>query len=486
MLTKMGLIGLYNGSNFRENISSVYMISDEETASLFVFILFPGSYHDVYEIASLTAYQNIFLIPISIYPEYISDVYRLVNELTPIKARVKVMSPDALMPPIKNVMSSMMLNAFVKGSTKSSFVYSKNGFIAFDWKGGDDDECSCEHLWPSNYHDIYCTFGDKRVLLTVNKVDRQRILSLVEKDYVDYIYVPWQNGSGWCVNGITEENSFREIFDELYKIGKAHMVIPYGFPNSTAIDICREHYEPNFPIIARNLFIDYNPVGIEWLSNLTFAEAVRSADTHHHIHHHHDHRHHIHHYPTHPPHCEHTQCATCAMKDQCSIYELLNKQPPKPDPMSVKDIAFVTMDSMCPEFTKWALSEAHTCEECELKTYLTENDITLPEEEVPVKPSEPSETPNPTEPDPTDPTPENPKDGSETEKTPSTGDTNESGGSTEEPADPVPETPEAGTSTGETTEDVTTDTSVGEAVSDSSDQEQITEPENTALTNRFA
>lgn len=278
MRDAMGLIGVYNASNRRSDISSVYMISDTNTSSLFVFVLFPGAFHDVYEIASLTMYKNIFIVPISIYPEYISDIYRLVIELTKIKTRVKVISPDMLQPSVKSSLNSMFLNSLVKGSSKSTYVYSENGFIAFDWN--DENGIAPSSItWPNNFHDIYCTFGNKRILLTVNKVDIERIKLLLKQDLVDYIYIPWQNPSYTSTMFATFVDVYKEIdaLDKEMHTEYINKLVIYGFPDDAAIQLASDVYGNNFPINARELFLSDAPTTDEWLDCITFGEAVKVA-----------------------------------------------------------------------------------------------------------------------------------------------------------------------------------------------------------------
>lgn len=240
MTSKVGLIGLYQQPVDRNDISSVYMISDEATNSLFVFILFPGAYNDVYEIASLTTYLNIFIIPISLNPEYVSDIYRLVNRLTPLKVMVKIMFPEHFVPRNAN---TLFLNSFVKGNTRTSYVYSNNGFIAFDWKNS---------FASDNQHDIYCTFGSKRILLTSTYVDIDRIRNLFVKNLVDYVYVPWMNVE---LESEKDEN-FLSVIKAFENTDYVSKIIPYGFTHQEAIDYCNEVYPDNMPMTIRSLFID--------------------------------------------------------------------------------------------------------------------------------------------------------------------------------------------------------------------------------------
>ena len=285
MRDAMGLIGVYNASNYRNNISSVYMISDASTSSLFVFVLFPGAFHDVYEIASLTMYQNVFIIPISIYPEYISDIYRLVVELTKIKTRVKVISPDMLAPSVKTKLNSMFLNSLVKGTTKSTYVYSENGFIAFDWNDGDGGQAPSTNVWPENYHDIYCTFGNKRILLTVNKVDIDRIKTLLKENLVDYVYVPWENPSYTSTIFATFIEVFNAVaeMDKMYGTHYVNKLVIYGFPSDAAIELASETYGNNFPINARTLFLSDAPISEPWVESITFGDALLIATEDYHL-----------------------------------------------------------------------------------------------------------------------------------------------------------------------------------------------------------
>ena len=94
MITKSGLIGVYQPPLVGNQTNSIYMLTDETTQTLFVLILYPGSYDDIYAIASLTWYRNIILVPVSLGSYFISDIVRLVQDLTTINKKVSVLSPD--------------------------------------------------------------------------------------------------------------------------------------------------------------------------------------------------------------------------------------------------------------------------------------------------------------------------------------------------------------------------------------------------------
>lgn len=245
MTSKVGLTGLYQTPCTRDDYTSVYMIADEDSSSLFVFILFPGCYYDVYEVAYLTEYTKIFLIPISFGPAYVSDIFRLVNDLAPIKEMVKVMYPESTMVPGAN---TLFLNSFVRGDSKTSYVYSNHGFITFDWKNDNPID---------NKHDIYCTFGDKRILLTAMYVDIDRIKYLFDNDMVDYVYVPWQSPA----YSIENFNNFVTVMSYLSTEPYGKKIIPYGFGNIEAVHYCQEMFPDNMPVTVRHLFENERPVG---------------------------------------------------------------------------------------------------------------------------------------------------------------------------------------------------------------------------------
>ena len=465
MQSRMGLIGFYNSSTLRDDISSVYMISDKETASLFVFILFPGSFHDVYEIASLTAYQNIFIIPISMSPEYISDIYRLVDRLTPIKARVKIMTPELLSTSMKASMGNVFLNAIIKGSTKSQFVYSENGFIAFDWNDGENGKFNSDEEWPGSYHDIYCTFGNKSILLTVNKVDVDRIISMFKSEVLDYVYVPWQI-CGYIKGNII---NFESVYNRLKEYGYQNKIVPYGFPDAFSIAVCKEKYQNNFPIID----IDLEPDAMEniydffKLSSITYGEAVNTCD-HHHAHlpnHHHDHichHHNLHIQPPPPPPHHHHHDHECDKKHYipapyyvgypshlyCPICDLQINMPNKPiedGNVSASVLATEIMASICPNLGKWAATCENSCEECPIKEYFSSIDETPDNNDNTENPNENEETGGGQTPDETEPG-NSGETGSDPESNPNKGDISDS--EAVKPDQPSSDNPSSGTSDG--------------------------------------
>lgn len=363
MISKAGLIGLYQSSNTRNKISSVYMISDEDTASLYVFLLFPGSYHDVYEIASLTAYNNIFIVPISIDPAYISDIYRLVNELTPIKTVVKVISPAKY---AYSNCNTVFLNSFVKGNTKSSYVYSGHGFISFNWNDN-------ESKYPERLNDIYCTFNNRRILLTSIKVDKERIIKLFENDQLDYVYVPWSKNPEY--NSAYTDN-FISLMDcdqlEPYK----SKIIPYGFSDSAEMRLCQDKYPNNFPVTIRHLFINTTMESsmenaITWgdinmephkkpVDPFSYNSCNRIPPKPHHGHHD---MHYSHHRPydhhDHHDHIPHDSCKNCPFYNP----------PVTETTFDVTDVAISIIDEYCPNFKIFATNCSNVCDECKLKAY---------------------------------------------------------------------------------------------------------------------
>ena len=384
MTSKIGLTGLYQPHCSRDDYTSVYMISDEDTGSLFVFVLFPGCYNDVYEIAFLTEYTKIFLIPISLNPAYMSDIYRLVNDLVPIKEMVKVMYPDHF--PTTGL-NTLFLNSFVRGDSKTSYVYSDNGFISFDWKNDN----------PINgKHDIYCTFGDKRILLTSQYVDVERIEKFFEEDLVDYVYVPWQSPE------YTTENftNFVTVMSYLSHKPYGGKIIPYGFGNLEAINYAKEFFPDNMPVTVRHLFENERPeeeeICMTWSETYNLPHRPEPPKPHCPLMHPHHHHHHHHCHPAPPPRKGWIPGPPPPMGEpfwQGPAY--CPPCPPRPLPWkppvegdyenpSVFDIAVAEIIAACPNFESWIQTCELGCEECPLKAY-----VDAPTEENPESPLNP-------------------------------------------------------------------------------------------------
>lgn len=369
------------------------MISDEDTASLYVFVLFPGAYHDIYEIASLTAYTNIFIVPISLSPVFISDIYRLVNELTPIKHIVKIISPTKY---AYTNCNTLFLNAFVRGTTKSSFVYSDHGFIAFNWN---DDECT----YPSRLNDIYCTFNNRRILLTSVKVDKERICKLFENDQLDYVYVPWSKNPEY--NSAYDDNFISLMECERLK-PYASKIVPYGFNDQAEMTLCQEKYPNNFPVTIRHLFID-TTMESSMENVITWGDINMQP----------------HEKPVNPysynsctripprprpyemvppfmrpnPYPPHMVPPPPKPFDCCKNCPLYN--PPTPEQtFNVTDVAISILDEYCPNFKVFATNCTNTCDECKLKAYFESTDSSKPdtgnEPDTPVEDTPSDEDPN--------------------------------------------------------------------------------------------
>ena len=387
MTSKVGLTGLYQTPCTRDDYTSVYMIADEDSSSLFVFILFPGCYYDVYEIAYLTEYTKIFLIPISFGPAYVSDIFRLVNDLSPIKEMVKIMYPDSSVVPGSN---TLFLNSFVRGDSKTSYVYSEHGFIAFDWKNENP---------IINVHDIYCTFGDKRILLTSQYVDIDRIKYLFDNDLVDYVYVPWQNPA----YSIEHFTNFVTVMSYLSTETYGKKIIPYGFGNIEAMKYCKELFPDNMPVTVRHLFENERPVGGEEIK-MTWGESWEEP-----------------HHPEpepphcplecHPPHCPpmpvkrvgwipcppppmgepfwqgpaypmppKCECDCCDKKDKTVDNDYENP--------SALEFAFAELTAICPNFEGWVKDCDKGCDPCPCKEFVNTTEDTSTEEPVPTAPDE--------------------------------------------------------------------------------------------------
>lgn len=246
MITKAGLIGLFQPPKYRDQIAPVYMIADGDTSSLFIFVLFPGAYDDAYEVACQTPYHHIFIVPTSMEVMYVSDVFRLASDLMRIKQSVNIIYPHKFAMHVPAAIE----NTLLRGSSNSTtaFVYG-NGFIAFDWGIEKPIENPIYHL---GFHDIYINFDNRRILFCSHEVNKDRILNMLENDDVDYVYLPYARPMFGDESYITliEDESFEKYIDKL---------IAYGFANSTEAKLCWDKHPNSFPVTFRWLFLNaYN------------------------------------------------------------------------------------------------------------------------------------------------------------------------------------------------------------------------------------
>lgn len=246
MITKAGLIGLFQSPKYREQFSPIYMIADGDTSSLFIFVLFPGAYDDAYEIASQTVYHHIFIVPTSMEAMYISDVYRLASDLMRIKQSVNVIYPNKFAMHVPPAIENSLLRG--NASSTTAFVY-QNGYIAFDWGIEKPIE---DPIYHRGFHDIYINFNNRRVLFCPHEVNKDRIINMLENNDVDYVYLPYARPMFGDDSYITliEDEDFKEYADKL---------IAFGFANSTEAKMCWENHPNAFPVTFRWLFLNtYN------------------------------------------------------------------------------------------------------------------------------------------------------------------------------------------------------------------------------------
>ena len=238
MISKAGLIGVYQppASN-NKHVNSIYMITDESTNSLMIFILFPGSYDDIYEIASKLWYRTIFLIPVSLTSLYLSDVVRLSEDLTAISKDVKIIHPDKF-PAYVPVNTQ---KNFLKCKDNTAFTYS-NGFIAYDYKF---DSTTYQY----GFHDIFFTFDSRRCLLCPFEVNVERIYKMLSETLVDYIYVPYTDTYFGSESYLTliKKPEFSEYQNRL---------VAFGFHSQEEANFCRLHYPYSYPRTYRYAFIN--------------------------------------------------------------------------------------------------------------------------------------------------------------------------------------------------------------------------------------
>lgn len=252
MIEAFGLIGPFQSPKFYKGYTSVVMMNENSTHSLFVFMMFPGAYDDIYEIASKPRFRNVFLVPASLNADFVSDIHRLVTDLSGLKSCVKIIYPTNYTIPVNSINE----NAVLRGDTDKCTYTFDDGFISFDFKDGSSSNltsfcpCACyekSRRAKKENHDIYVRFNDTRILLTSVFVDKERILSLLENDQVDYVYVPYSSGY------VNQDTFLTLINDERFKLYERRL-IAYGFRTLEEIDTCYLNYRFSTPKTCRWIF----------------------------------------------------------------------------------------------------------------------------------------------------------------------------------------------------------------------------------------
>lgn len=237
MSARAGLVGMFQPPTLPSNGgNSVYMITDDNNDSLYIFILFPGAYDIAYEIASKTWYRNVFIIPVSLDALYVSDVTRLANDLSKIKFVVRVLFPGKFCAYVPTVVQ----RALIDSGRKTYYRY-KNGIIAFDYKFEADTD------YQPNFHDIFATFRTRRCLFVPFEVKKERILKLLQNDEVDWVYVPYSDpmfGTD-CYTTLVIDSDFKPYMNK---------IIAFGFFNQTQVNYCKGRYPNSFPRTIRAEF----------------------------------------------------------------------------------------------------------------------------------------------------------------------------------------------------------------------------------------
>lgn len=287
MVSLLALTGVFQPPIIKGGYNAVPMLSDPPSSSLFAFIMFPGVYDDVYEIASKAKFANIFLVPVSLNVEYVSDIHRLVTDLTPLKKTVKVIFPGRYQIPVNNLNE----NCILRGGTRECTITFPEGFITFDYKPACECNCckqtplfpfqtQCDTCYINSdeqiFHDIYVYYKEKGYLFTSTVVNKQRIKNLLKEGKVDYVYVPYSHG-------YVNQDSFLSLaYDSTMQVYMKNL-IAYGFRNYEEFLECYKHYRFSTPMTYRSLFtednvIAYNPNRSPVIGNTRFCPSVLFGD----------------------------------------------------------------------------------------------------------------------------------------------------------------------------------------------------------------
>jgi hypothetical protein len=163
----MGIISGYQGvvipPRNKTNYNSLFLITDNDRTELNIIANQPGFYEDAYNIAKMVSYQTVNIFAVSISALFISDIFRLVNDLSKIKANVKFVYPEAI-----NIQTNLDFD--MRKLIQSSYVNQADSNITIEYEKTSivmDGGLYNIHVRDGVKHRVICAYVDATTLPTL-------------------------------------------------------------------------------------------------------------------------------------------------------------------------------------------------------------------------------------------------------------------------------------------------------------------------------
>lgn len=175
-----GYIGVYKQpyANTLTYGDTAYGVFDALHQELNILVLTPGAYREIYNFASAPSAQYInFFVP-SMDVLWISDIFRLVTDLTKIKKSVNLYYPDPINPGLTNALFNIACKRY------NSFISKRIDSFRIEYHLSDGSRA--DH----KFYDIHLFDGEKYHIFTLF-VDKDNIDNVLKYSAVDRIHMPY-------------------------------------------------------------------------------------------------------------------------------------------------------------------------------------------------------------------------------------------------------------------------------------------------------
>lgn len=175
--SKLIYTGLYQNPIDRTHHSNTLMFKDFHSTNLFAIIQSPSCFMDIYKEASAVKYLNIHIFTTSLSILYISDIARLIAELSKLNKQVFFYYPESIPEYFKNI--TVLENAY-KHADNLSFNPSRGDQIIVRYI-----QTPMEGIYNIKIND------GKHNIVICGYIDKETVEEIAKDDSVDKIHVPY-------------------------------------------------------------------------------------------------------------------------------------------------------------------------------------------------------------------------------------------------------------------------------------------------------
>lgn len=172
-----GYAGLFKQPKLNKNhICTFYCITNLKKDTLYIIILTPEAYTDIYEICKNVSYKNIYFLPIAIDVLFLSSLFNLYMSLKNIKSNIFWIYPD-------NTEFQTSVE-FEEGHLKFPSYVDEENTVKFEFLLSNKDD--------RKFYDIIA-FIENESIYFCQYLDNEKIENLYNSNYFDKIHMGYRS-----------------------------------------------------------------------------------------------------------------------------------------------------------------------------------------------------------------------------------------------------------------------------------------------------